>query len=544
MSEAPMSASSFSGGPVSEAEWVEARRASLLNLPQAHADGRLPSLLLPYQARGIDILDDPRTRVLVVEKSRRIGYTWGLAAHAVLKASRAREARGMDVMYISYSQEMTREFVDAAAMWARAFALAAAAEEEFLFADADPDDPGETREIKAFRIRFASGFEIIALSSAPRSLRGKQGLVIIDEAAFVESLKELLKAALAFLMWGGQVVVVSTHNGDANPFNELVQDVLAGRKPYAHVRIDFDQALKDGLYQRICLVTGDSWTPETEAAWRSQIIAFYGEGADEELFCTPSEGTGAWLPGPLVEARMREGIPVLRWELPADFLHRPRLIREAMVARFTEEVRRALDRLDPNRQHALGFDFARVADLSVLWVLALSPTTRRETVLVIEMRRIPYDEQATLTVDVIRRLPRFMAAVFDATGAGEYVAENAQRRISLSACIAQKLSVEWYRTQMPPLKAAFEDDMVTVPKDAEILADLRLVQTVRGVAQPPTLRTGDTGRKRHADAAVALALAYHATRISVLEYDYQTGSDLDAVAAGDEDDTSGGRALW
>ncbi len=532
-----------SGGPVSEQEWAEARRASLFALPQAHAEGRLPSLLLPYQGAGIDILDDPRTRVLVVEKSRRIGYTWGLAAHAVLKASRAREARGMDVMYISYSQEMTREFVDAAAMWARAFALAAAEEEEFLFADADPDHPGETREIKAFRIRFASGFEIIALSSAPRSLRGKQGLVIIDEAAFVESLKELLKAALAFLMWGGQVVVVSTHNGDANPFNELVQDVLAGRRPYAHVRIDFDQALRQGLYERICLVTGEDWTPEKEAAWRAEIIAFYGDGADEELFCTPSEGSGAWLPAPLIEARMRAGIPLLRWELPADFLHRPALIRAAMVARFMEEVHAALARLDPHRQHALGFDFARVADLSVLWVLALSPTTRRETVLVIEMRRIPYDEQATLTVEVIRRLPRFMAAVFDATGAGGYVAENAQRKISLSACVAQQLSVDWYRTEMPPLKAAFEDDMITVPQDAEILADLRLIQTTRGVAPPPTLRTGDTGKKRHADAAVALALAYHATRISILEYDYQTGADLDAPA-GDDDDTSGGRALW
>ncbi|MDT9694128.1 hypothetical protein Q5762_38525, partial [Streptomyces sp. P9(2023)] len=89
-------------------------------------------------------------------------------------------------------------------------------------------------------------FEILALSSAPRSLRGKQGVVIIDEAAFVESLPELLKAALAFLMWGGQVVVCSTHDGADNPFNELIRDMLGGKLPYAHMRIDFDQALADG----------------------------------------------------------------------------------------------------------------------------------------------------------------------------------------------------------------------------------------------------------------------------------------------------------
>ena len=80
-------------------------------------------------------------------------------------------------------------------------------------------------------------------------------MVITDEAAFVESLPKLLKAALAFLMWGGQVIVCSTHDGADNPFNQLIQDVLGGRLPYKHDRIDFDQARRDGLYQRICLVT-------------------------------------------------------------------------------------------------------------------------------------------------------------------------------------------------------------------------------------------------------------------------------------------------
>lgn len=121
---------------------------------------------------------------------------------------------------------------------------------------------------------------------------------IIDEAAFVDSLAELLKAALAFLMWGGQVVVCSTHNGAENPFNQTIQDILSGRAPHKHVRIDFDQALKDGLYERICLVKGDEWTAEGEAAWRQEIIDFYGEGADEELFCVPSASSGACLVSP------------------------------------------------------------------------------------------------------------------------------------------------------------------------------------------------------------------------------------------------------
>ena len=116
-----------------------------------------------------------------------------------------------------------------------------------------------------------------SLSSAPRGLRGKQGVVIIDEAAFVDQLAELLKAALAFLMWGGQVVVCSTHDGAENPFNQAIQDILSGRSKYALRRSDFDQALNEGLYQRIALVTGKTWTPEA-------LHAFVAEPAIDQYF--------------------------------------------------------------------------------------------------------------------------------------------------------------------------------------------------------------------------------------------------------------------
>ncbi|MCW1842288.1 terminase large subunit domain-containing protein [Prosthecomicrobium hirschii] len=537
---------------ITQAEWARLRREALETVPAAFADGRLPDLLIPYQARGLALLDSASTRVLVVEKSRRIGYTWGLAAYAVLRAGRAKEARGTDVMYISYSQEMTREFVDAAAMWARAFAVAAATEEEFLFEDADPADPAETRQIKAFRIRFASGFEVIALSSAPRSLRGKQGVVIIDEAAFVESLAELLKAALAFLMWGGQVVVVSTHNGADNPFNGLVQDILSGRKPYHHLRIDFDDALQDGLYQRICLVKGEAWTPEGEAAWRAEIVSFYAEGADEELFCVPSQGEGAWLPGTLIEARMRPDIPILRWDLPADYLARPAAERRGMVAAFMIELDRVLATLDPDLRHAAGFDFGRHVDLSMLWVLATTRTVRRRTALVLEMRRVPYDEQKAVVLHILRRLPRFGGAHFDATGSGEYIAEAAVREISSVTCVPVKITTEWYRTAGPPLKAAFEDDQIEIPRDAQTLDDFRLIRVIRGVAQVPATRTGEKGAKRHGDGFVACLMAYEASRTGLGEYDYVSATDLEREGRRghhggppiDDDMPGFGRRLW
>lgn len=506
------------------AAWEEARLDAMASIPaEVQAQG-LPAVLLPYQQRAVGLLDSGKCPVLFVEKSRRIGMTWGLAAYAVVRAGRQKSAGGMDVMYISYSREMTREFIDACAMWAKAFGVAAEAAEEMLF-----DQGDDAKSINAFRIKFASGFEIMALSSAPRGLRGKQGVVIIDEAAFVDELRELLKAALAFLMWGGQVVVCSTHDGADNDFNVAVQDILSGRSKFAHLRIDFDQALQEGLYQRIALVTGKVWSPADETRWRQDIIDFYGDGADEELFCVPSMSSGSWLPAPLIEARMTVRTPVLRLELPKEYLYLDHLAQRSAMAPFMEQLEYQLDKLDLTPQFAFGFDFARVADLTAGSLMAIERMLKRREVLAFELRNVPGDEQKLITRTVLAHVrERLIGAAFDATGMGWTVAEDMGRIFGLrenpegaGLVMAVRFSEEWYRLQMPPLKAAFEDDGIALIADADHLSDLRAIKLVRGIARVPTLREGETGRKRHGDHAIAVALAHYASRMRWVEYDYR-----------------------
>lgn len=507
-------------------QWEKQRQEAMAAMPAVIAEVGLPKVLLPYQARTVSLLDGT-CPVLFVEKSRRIGLTWGLAAYAALRAGRQKKAGGMDVMYISYSREMTREFIDACAMWARAFDVAAGEVEETLFDQDDAD-----KAINAFRIKFASGFEIMALSSAPRGLRGKQGVIIIDEAAFVDSLAELLKAALAFLMWGGQVVVCSTHDGVDNEFNTKIQDILAGRSKYQHIRIDFDQALREGLYQRICLVTGREWSAAAEAAWRQDIIDFYGDGADEELFCIPSLSSGAWLPAPLIEARMTVDTPVLRLELPGDYMFRSRLEQAMLMAPFMADLRAQLAALDLTPQFAFGFDFARVADLTAGSLLAIEQRLKRREVLAFELRNVPGIEQKFIVRTIFSHVRhRLVGAAFDATGMGWTVAEDMGREFGLredpegsGLVIAVKFSEEWYRLNMPPLKAALEDDMLALIVDAEHLSDLRTVKLVRGIARVPPLREGETGKKRHGDHAIAVALAHWASRMRYVEYGYVPAS--------------------
>ena len=498
----------------------------------------LPAVLLPYQQRAVALLDGG-IKVLVIEKSRRIGMTWAIAAYAVLKASRTKAEGGMDFLYISYSQDMTREFIDACAMWAKHFQIGASEVGEFLFEDQKTGE--DTRSIKAFRIN--SVFNIVGLSSAPRALRGKQGVVMIDEAAFVDSLPELQKSSMAMLMWGGQVIFCSTHFGSDNPFNAIIQDIHAGKLDYFHMRVDLDDALRDGLYKRICLVQQKQWTPEGETHWRDDLVKSYGDAANEELFCVPSQGSGTWLSTELIQRQMTEpASKVIRWVWDTDYLTWDRGRQKSYLAGRLGELNVKLADLDPQHKHALGFDFARVAngDLSVVDVTSIDHLLVRGTGLVLEMRGVPYEEQHVITRYIWQKLPNPKGAAFDATGAGGYVAEALSRRHGLydqkleqGGMIAEiKFSVEWYRLHMPKLKAAFEEGNIAIPKDAFLEADLRAVKVVQGVAQVPALRTGTVGLKRHGDYAIAKALSWYATLMNTVEFGYES---LGAASSGQRD---------
>lgn len=479
----------------------------------------LPDVLLDYQKKTIK--EAGTSSVLFIEKSRRIGLTWGLASHAVLTSAAARVAGGMDTFYVGFNLDMTREFIDTCASWAKAFSYAAFDVEEFIFKDADAH--GETKDIQAFRIRFDSGFEITALTSRPRSLRGRQGLVIIDEAAFHDDLRELMKAALALLMWGGKVIVVSTHNGVDNPFNQYIQDIRAGRLKYGLMKITLDDALKDGLYKRICLVLNKEWSEEAEAEWREEIVNFYGEGADEELFCIPRLSAGAFLPGTLVESRMVE-TPVIRLHCDDGFVFLPELDRRTQIEEWCDEnLKPLLATLDPQLQHFLGEDFGRSVNLTVLWPLVMMPNTMRHTPFTVELHNVPFQQQRQIAWYIMDRLPRFTAAAFDARGNGSQLAEETMQRYGAGRIHCVMITTKWYLEAMPPYKTGLEDGMMTVPRDAEVLNDHRAAVMTGGVAQVPNKETKDSsGAKRHGDSLIAAVMAYWATLQPVIEYGYQS----------------------
>ena len=463
-----------------------------------------PPVLLPYQQTWVA----DQAEVKLGEKSRRIGLTWGEAADDVLLA--ATEGRdGMDVLYIGYNQEMTREYIQTCAWWAKSYDKVCTKIEEFIFPDPDPD-----KNISAFRISFSSGHEIVALSSRPTNLRGRQGRVVIDEAAFHDDLPGLMKAALALLMWGGQVVVISTHFGDDNYFNTLIQDCRSGKLPYSVHRIDFDEALKDGLFRRICLVRGEKWSQEAEDAWRSKIVKSYADDADEELFCIPSSGTGVYLPRNMIEGIMKPEIPVVRWAPPAqDFVDWSLDRAHSWTWDWCDEhLLDLLQGLDLRWTQHFGQDFGRNVDLSVIHVAQETATLDIATKFILELRDCPFRTQEQILFYIIDRMPRFRSGAMDARGNGQALAEKARQQFGADRIAEVMLSESWYRENMPLLKAQFEDRTMDLPRDASILDDYRAIKRVRGVPKIPDVRTEDAGGKRHGDAAVAGAMLVYAIK--------------------------------
>lgn len=469
--------------------------------PATPANDDLPCVLLNYQVEAIQ--GSYESPLFVEEKSRRTGLTYGFAADAVLTAAASAADGGMDVYYIGYNLEMGREFIGYCGDFIKAFDLAASAPQEFLF------DDGSEKGIKAYRVDLPSGHAIVVLPSTPRSLRGKQGLVIIDEAAFHDNLNELLKAALALLMWGGRVVVISTHDGADNAFNTLIEDIRAGKRKGKVGRITLKEALAQGLYKRICLRTGKTWSAEAEAEWEADLRAFYGDAADEELDVIPARGSGTYLARATIERAMRPDLPIIRLTCPDGFEREADIYRADWVREFLElEVGPWLADFDRTRRSFFGQDFARSGDVSPLAFGQHDKAMKKVCRFILEMRNVPFREQEFALDWIVSRLPLFAGGKMDARGNGSALAEAIQQKWGFERVEAVQTSDKTYLAFMPKLRAGIEDETLLIPKDEGTLDDLRMVKLVRGVPKIPdrsvVSKVDGAKGKRHGDNAVAL----------------------------------------
>jgi len=466
----------------------------------------------------------------IADKGRRTGITYATALDSAITSASKKSAGGDNVYYIGDTKEKGLEFIGYCAHMSKVMSSAMAdgwhGIEVFLFEDQQPD--GSSKHITGYRIRYATGFQIVALSSNPANIRGLQGIVIIDEAAFHANVDAVIEACLALIIWGGKIRIISTHNGADNPFNQLIKDSKKGIYQFKVYSVYFDDAVTNGLYERVCFVKG--WTPteEGKVKWYKKVRGAYGARKDamrEELDGIPREGSGVAIPGIWIDNCMKEARPILRLALDNEFALKSESYRYSYIESWIQDHLAPLVKmLNQNLRHVLGSDYARYADFAVIAPGAILQNLTLQIPFMVEMKNVPTREQQQILWYIIDHLPRFYGAALDATGNGFTTAEFTAEKYGHHRIEMVMLSDSWYRENMVLFQSAFEDGTIDIPIDADVKNDIRALQLINGIIKLPALRQKDTKNEkfmRHGDSAIALAMADRARRMDVAPIEYE-----------------------
>ena len=493
----------------------------------ANFDPSKAGVLMAHQSEWIRMQEG--LDIAVCEKGRRTGITFAQALSDTITAASAKDAGGDNVWYMADTKEKGLEFIGYVPKFAPIIAQGQASRiEQHIFQDQQPD--GTSRQIQAFRVRFASGFRITALSSRPENIHGLQGVVDLDEAALHKDVAKVLESATALLIWGGRIRVWSTHRGKKNPFNQLVQDVQAGRygKKAGVIRISFDDAVSNGLYERVCAMRGKVATAEGKKEWYTAIRSAYGPrkaAMREELDVIPRDGDGSAIPSVWIDRAMPEVRPVLRLVFDDDFPKRSEKEREiwcsVWIATTLLPVLRAAVAGFSGRW-AIGMDFARHRHFSVIKPAKVGQDLRRDVPFLIEMANAPTRQQEQILWALLDALKEGFSGRWsfagDATGPGQTLMEYTGDRYGRAELDADTgryiggpihevtLSRPWYGEWMPKYIALFEDGFLSLPRDASLEDDHRAVEYVDGIPMVPRLERKDLQDPelvRHGDGAIA-----------------------------------------
>ena len=441
---------------------------------------RPDKVFLLYQQRWID----DHSRLKLMEKSRQIGISWGTAYGAVEKTA-PRENRN-DQWVSSRDEIQARLFLEDCVRFAKLLNVAAK--------DLGVTIIDEDKRINAYVLQFSNGKRIHSMSSNPDAQAGKKGGRILDEFALHPDPRKLYTIAYPGITWGGELEIISTHRGGANFFNELVEDIKHRGNPkgFSLHTVTLQDALEQGFLYKLqeYLPDGDERLAMDEA----EYFDFIRSGcASEEQFlqeymCLPADDEGAFLSYDLIAGCEYRGGE--KWEMSLDGIGPDG---------------------EPIRTLYVGVDVGRKHDLTVIWALepvaGMMLTRRVET-----MQNVSFSAQEEILYQILA-LPQVKRCCIDDTGLGMQFAERAKQKFGEYKVEAVRFTGPVKEELAFPVRAAFEDKAVRIPKDDKIRADLRSIKKTTTAAGNIRFEA-DTGPGGHADRFWALALARHAVSVS------------------------------
>ena len=246
-------------------------------------NGKVSEWWLPYQKEIIEM----SAPFIVVEKGRRIGMSEIMAYRSVINAIKGNK----NTYYSTYNFPSSKVFIRKCAKWIRAY-------NQLFQAVYKKEIIDTSTGINQHKIELLNGKFIEAIPDTPNAFRDKDSFgttMIKDEAAFSRNLAPIIESVKALDMWqaGSEIIVLSTHYGDQNDFNGLVKQLRENPKLGKLVTVTFKQAVANGLYKKICELTGKVWTPEAERDYVSYWFEFYGDSAPQELQAEPRKYGGS-----------------------------------------------------------------------------------------------------------------------------------------------------------------------------------------------------------------------------------------------------------
>lgn len=422
-----------------------------------------------------------RSRIKVAYKCRQLGFTWCQADVSVDEASK--QGALYDTWVTSRDTAQAQLFIEDCKYWARLRKIAADDRGEVIF-DAD-------RDLRAFKIEFATGRSIYSLSSNPDAQAGKRGHRVADEFALHKDQRRLYSIMQPGLQWGGSMAFISTPRGTQSFMHtELVKPALdpsTNRKKISLHIVTLEQAVRAGLWIKI-----SSRLPAEDERKRFTDDDFLQSVRDEcpdeetwlqEYCCIPADDAAAFLSWEQINACGETWAELKARPLPADA---PRYV---------------------------GYDIARKRDLSVITVLCdVGGTLVVEKV--VTMEKTPFSEQRRRLFTILDQANVKRCAI-DAGGLGMDTAEQAAARYGQDRVIQMVFTLQSKLAMAGPLKQRFEDRTLRIPcgagqEERLYTADLRSIKKEVTAAGNIIITSEAGATDGHADRFWSLALAAHA----------------------------------
>jgi len=335
---------------------------------------------LPYQLAWIN----DESPLCLAEKSVRIGWTY---ADAFKNTRKRLNYPKRDYLFATKDQASAIEYLRTCVHMAEIFNLAryiiARGEDAETVSGTLPTGEKFTREIKFNYLKFDNGSRILAFSSNPYAMAVFGGDVGLDEFAKHASAEKLWETAQGRVTWGYDLGLWSAHDGTDTLFYQFAQEARAGRGGWSHHKVTLEEAVAQGLVEKINSVRGTQ-TTRPEFIENCKKRARFPEIYEQAYNCNPTGSTSCIVPWRQLELCQHEyTLPRLHLEAAqiieafGDFEPGSERYRERRISDFIASSFASL--LKTPASYRLGFDVAASGqgDLACIYIDVKEPTRLR-----------------------------------------------------------------------------------------------------------------------------------------------------------------------